>query len=127
MNPARSVSQPTTPRQATHPLSAADSARAWRVSYRTRLDALPDQEIAWEARFWHWLGVEVLAAIGDDLRHERTASGLVLPSETTAHDLDRLWRAVDQHAVIATVRESAVPLVTAMRLWFWTERVGRAS
>jgi hypothetical protein len=97
-------------------LSAADYARAWRTSYRIRLDDLPDQEIAWEARLWHWLGVETIAAIGDDLLRQRTASGLVIPSETTAHDLDRLWRSVDQRCVIAMVRQSATPLVTAMRL-----------
>jgi hypothetical protein len=96
-----------------------DFQRAWLRSYRHSLDQQPDDDIGWEVAQWRALGAPQIAAIGEEMLGGRTAFDFAIPSETTAEDLDRLWRHVDRNAVLGVVRDGALCLVAAARLRYW--------
>jgi hypothetical protein len=100
-------------------LTQQDHQRAWLRSYRHSLDQQANDDIEWEVARWQALGAPDIAAIGEAMLAERDAFGFAIPSETTAEDLDRLWRHVDHDAVLHVVRIGALCLLAATRLRWW--------
>jgi hypothetical protein len=100
-------------------LTPEQRQRAWRTAYLDSLDRHPDEEVAWEAEHWRELGALGIAALCNDLLHERRASDLFIPSETTACDLTALWQHVPQPKVLGLVRSGGQCLLAALRLVYW--------
>lgn len=103
-------------------LTDAERARLWRQSFRLRLHDIPNSDVAWERDQWRRLGAPTLAALCERELHERAEWDRVIPGVVSPTDRSLLWRHVDQSAVLAKVREVAMPLLEAASLWFWEQR-----
>jgi hypothetical protein len=102
------------------PLTNAQFAHAWRAGYRAAIDDLPDREIAWEADLWRQLGAPTIAGLCRSVLDERRGAGLSIDGGASVAGLASLWCRSNQRAALTLATEEHVPLVTAMRIQFWS-------
>lgn len=118
----------TVPDAAPRGLSQQQRADAWRLAFTCSLDRLPDREIAWEAETWRTLDTPGVTRICERALHERENTNLSIDGGSSPHDLNLLWRRIDQAEALRLVRHEGLSLVEAARTIYWLRvRSGRAA
>lgn len=101
-------------------LSPEQVEQAWRLNFRHSIDAHSDNEVAWEAKTWRVLGVDLAAAVADEVLAERREHGLSIPGGADASDLDLLITRVELQPALRLCRDEAQSLIAAIRLVYWS-------